>query len=108
MERYKSTVRFFGKDGKKYAYHITDGDLVACRRSSKLYVQKACESGLYEGGYILIRLPSALELMDDIEVEQWAFATLEKEGLYFAKIWRSDLDTLKRMELGQEKAEAQK
>lgn len=106
LQRYTAFIRFFGRNGHKYSYSVTDGYLVACRRAAKEYVQKAVQVGDYDGGYIVIRLPAPAGALDALEVEQWAFAPIEKDGFLFAKVWRSDIETCRKMETG-EKAQSE-
>lgn len=95
---FKAFIRLFGNDGKKYVMEMKDGYQIALRKKARLYVQKASEGGLYDGGYILIR-----QIKDGgfVELEQWAFSVLYKEGFYFAHLWGSDIETIKKMELGE-------
>ena len=102
VQKYKAFIRFFGLDGKKYASTIEDGYLIACRRKAKQYVMKAVEDGKYDGGFILVRYPSMGGFEQFVEVEQWAFATIEKEGFIMPKIWRSDIETVRKMEKGED------
>lgn len=101
LQQYTAFIRFFGCDGRKYAMTMKDGFQISLRKKAKLYVQKAVESGTYDGGYILIRLPSVGDASIVQEVEQWAFSCLEKEGFYFAHLWQSDIETVRKMELGE-------
>lgn len=101
LKQYNAFIRFFGVDGRRYNYTVTAGYLPACRREAKLYVQKAFQYEQYDGGYIVIRLPAPSGSLDAVEVEQWAFTSIEHDGHIFAKIWRSDIETCRMMEKGE-------
>lgn len=98
---FKAFIRLYGCDGKKY-YMEFEGDYqINVRKRARLYAQKASEYGVYEGGYILIRQITNKALNEFIELEQFVFCVINKDGFYFAHIWKSDLDTTKKMELGE-------
>ena len=101
LQQYTAFIRLFGCNGRKYVMEMKDGFQIALRKKAKLYVQKAVERGEYDGGYILIRLPSVGDASIVQEVEQWCFSCLERDGFYFAHLWQSDIETVKRMELGE-------
>lgn len=101
LQQYSAFIRLFGCNGRKYVMEMKDAFQIALRKKAKLYVQKALERGEYDGGYILIRLPSLDNASIVQEVEQWCFSCLEKEGFYFAHLWQSDIDTVRKMELGE-------
>lgn len=101
LQQYTAFIRLFGCDGRKYVMEMRDAYQIALRKKAKLYVQKAVERGEYDGGYILIRLPSIGNASIVQEVEQWAFSVLYKEGFYFAHLWASDIETVKKMETGE-------
>ena len=94
---YNAFIRFFGVDGKTYSYRVEDAYLVACRRGAKLYVRKAVQDGNYAGGFIRIRYPS-LGKEFFVEVEQWVFEVIDKDGYRMPKISRSDVETVEKME----------